>query len=259
VSLAWIAVAACAALLVAILVFVEIGYRAGRARRSREPKAASAGAGAVEAAVFGLLGLILAFTFSGASDRLATRRAQIVQEANAIGTAYLRVDLLPASHQPPIRDLFRRYLERRVEVYEWFLDRQASTSALDAADRLQFEIWSRSTSACRAEPNPAVCTLVVQALNDMIDITTTRTMSAVTHVPWIILALLVTLSLLGALLTGFLMAAQGSRNVLHMSVFALAISATIYVVLDLEYPRAGLINLASMDRALVQLRDLMKE
>src|SRR5690349_6790100 len=90
-------------LFVAILAFIEIGFRIGWKRRARAREGSTEGVGTVDAAVFGLLGLTLAFTFSGASDRLAIRRAQIVQEANAIGSAYLRIDLLPASEQPPLR------------------------------------------------------------------------------------------------------------------------------------------------------------
>src|SRR5512141_2270818 len=87
-------------LFVAMVLFIDFGYRAGRRRRALNPETADAGSGAVDAAVFGLLGLILAFTYSGASTRLDTRRAQIVQEANAIGTAYLRLDLLTTADQP---------------------------------------------------------------------------------------------------------------------------------------------------------------
>jgi hypothetical protein len=257
-SSAWIGVGACLALFAAMVALVELGYRIGRRSRARDPDRSTSTVGAVEAAVFGLLGLILAFTFSGASDRFAQRRAQIVQEANAIGTAYLRIDLLPASEQPQLRDMFRRYLERRIEVFDNFLVREASDEALDAAEALQLGIWSRSTAACVSVPNPAACNLMLPALNDMIDITTTRTMATTTHVPWIILALLVMLSLLGAMLSGYMMALQSHRNVLHMVVFSLAVSATVYVVIDLEYPRAGLISLRSMDRVMVQLRNEMK-
>lgn len=90
--------------------FIELGYRIGRRSRARNnPEPSTSAVGAVGAAVFGLLGLMLAFTFAGASDWLAQRRAQIVQEANAIDTAYLRIDLLSASEQPRLRDLFRGY------------------------------------------------------------------------------------------------------------------------------------------------------
>src|SRR5690348_15151123 len=113
-----------------VLLFIDIGYRIGRRQRARGDEAPQEDIGPVDAAVFGLLGLTLAFTFSGASDRLTVRRAQIVQEANAIGTAYLRLDLLPAADQPPIRALFREYLEARIEIYDKFLDWKASNAAL---------------------------------------------------------------------------------------------------------------------------------
>ena len=116
-------------LFVMMLVSVDIGYRIGHRRKSSDPQTSIEVIGTVDAAVFGLLGLILAFTFSGASDRLVLRRAQIVQ-ANAIGTAYLRIDVLAQSDRPAIRELFRSYLEKRIEVFDKFRDRAASNAAL---------------------------------------------------------------------------------------------------------------------------------
>jgi hypothetical protein len=248
-------------LIIGMVAFIEAGYRIGRRALARDPRIVSevaGGIGTVETVVFGLLGLTLAFTFSGASDRLAVRRAQIVQEANAIGTAYLRVDVLPAAERDALRALYREYLEVRIEVYDKFLDEAARTAALDRGDALQRQIWSRSVAACQQTPNATACLLVLPALNDMFDITTTRLMAAVMHVPIVIIALLVTLAFLGAVLSGYTMALQGKRNAMRITVFAIAIAATIYVVLDLEFPRAGLINLTSIDRAIVQLRGLMK-
>ena len=99
-----------AALLVAILfglvlVCLEAGWRAGRRRARLESHNAFAGQGTVEAAVFGLMALLMAFTFSGAASRFDSKRQLVIQEANAIGTAYLRLDLLPPAAQPPLRGL----------------------------------------------------------------------------------------------------------------------------------------------------------
>jgi len=240
-----------------VLMFIDIGYRIGKRALPRSPGTSDQTTVTVDAAVYGLLGLTLAFTFGGASDRLAVRRAQIVQEANAIGTAYLRVDLLPDSSQLPIRGLFRDYLEARIDVYDKFLDRAASKAALDRAGELQRKIWSASVAAARNAPDTTASLLVIPALNDMFDIATTRTMAAFIHAPSIILALLVMLSLLAAVLAGSEMASQPQRNGLQMVLFALAISCTVYVVLDLEFPRAGLINLSSMDQVIMQLRQTM--
>ena len=84
-------------LFVGMLVCLEVGYRIGSYGVERHQELEHEGTGAIEAAVFALLGLLLAFTFGGAMTRLETRRELIVQEANAIGTAYLRLDVLPAA------------------------------------------------------------------------------------------------------------------------------------------------------------------
>ena len=135
-------------LLAGMLLFSEIGFRLGKSGRFPNLSVANQGILTVDAAVFGLLGLTLAFTFAGASERLATRRSQIVQEANAIGTAYLRIDLLPVDDQPAIRDLYRKYLDLRVEVFAKFLDRPVSNAALAESGQVQREIWSRSVASC---------------------------------------------------------------------------------------------------------------
>ena len=245
-------------LFVMMLVSVDIGYRIGHRRKSSDPQTSIEVIGTVDAAVFGLLGLILAFTFSGASDRLVLRRAQIVQEANAIGTAYLRIDMLAQSDQPGIRELFRSYLEKRIEVFDKFRDRAASKAALEQAEQLQRDIWSRSAESCRADPKPAPCLLMLPALNEMIDITTTRTMATRTHAAGVILMLLILLALSAAMLSGYAMSRQPKRSIMHMLLFSLVVSTSVYVVLDLEYPRAGLISLRSIDQALYQLRETMR-
>jgi hypothetical protein len=245
-------------LLVIMLVSMDIGYRIGHRRKSSDAQTSIEVIGTVDAAVFGLLGLILAFTFSGASERLVIRRAQIVQEANAIGTAYLRIDVLAPLDQPAIRELFRSYLDKRIEVFDKFTDRATSNAALEKAEQLQRDIWSRSVASCGADPKPDACLLMLPALNEMIDITTTRTMATQTHAPLAILLLLILLAFAGAMLSGYAMSRQPTRSILHMLLFSLVVSAAVYVVLDLEYPRAGVISLRSMDQALYQLRETMK-
>src|SRR5262245_45629401 len=104
-------------ILVGMLTFLEIGRRLGSRRMVHDPEGARAGAGAVEAAVFGLMGLLIAFTFSGAASRFDTRRQQIIEEANSIGTAWLRLDLLPAKQQPTLREKFRQYTDARLALF----------------------------------------------------------------------------------------------------------------------------------------------
>ena len=111
-------------------------------RKLRDPEGAGPGAGALEAAVYGLLGLLIAFTFSGAASRFDARRPHVVEEANALGTAYLRIDLLSPSPQPALRESFRRYLDARLELYHKLPDVAAARVELDKDTALQAGIWA---------------------------------------------------------------------------------------------------------------------
>jgi hypothetical protein len=246
-------------LMLGMLVLLEIGRRIGNRRLANDPEGARAGTGTVEGAVFALLGLLIAFTFSGAASRFDARRDLIVRETNAIGTAYLRLDLLPASAQPALRDLFRRYVDSRLETYRKFPDIEAIKAELARSTRLQGEIWNQAVAAGRLEGAPPPATmLLLPALNDMIDITTTRTMAARMHPPLVIFAMLFGLGLVSALLAGYGMAGGKSRNWLHMIGFAAVMAVAVYVILDIEFPRLGLIRVNAFDQALAELRESMK-
>lgn len=242
-------------LFLAMLACLEIGRQVGVRRAARDGEAARAGAGVVEGAVFALLGLLIAFTFSGAAARFDQRRALIVEEANAIGTAYLRLDLLPAAAREELRESFRRYVDTRLAVYRAVPDMVAVDAALARAASLQEEIWSKSVAASAGSQ---ASVLVLPALNQMIDITTTRTMAGQTHPPLILFALLCGLALLGALLAGHAMSGSRERNWLHMATFAFALAGAVYVILDMEYPRVGLIRVDTFDQVLVDLRQSMR-
>jgi hypothetical protein len=95
--------------------------------------------------------------------------------------------------------------------------------------------------------------LLLPALNAMIDITTTRTMSAQMHPPTIIFAMLFVVALASALLAGHGLAGGRRRNWLHMVSFAAILALAVYVILDLEFPRLGLIRVEAFDQALVDL------
>jgi hypothetical protein len=246
-------------LFVGILILLEVGRRFGGQRLARDPEGARAGTGAVEGAIFALVGLLIAFTFSGAASRFDARRDLIVQETNAIGTAWLRLDLLPASAQPAIRDSFRQYVDSRLEVYRKLPDVEAARAEWAKATALQGEIWTRAVSAGRLEGAPPPATmLLLPALNEMIDITTTRTMATQMHPPIIIYGMLVGLALASALLAGYGMAGGKSRNWLHILGFAAVMAVAVYVIIDLEFPRLGLIRVDAFDQALVELRASLK-
>jgi len=246
-------------LFVGMVVLLEVGRRIGLRRMRQDPDTAREGVGAAEGAVFALLGLLIAFTFSGAAQRFDQRRNLIVEEANAIGTAYLRIDLAAPDRQPALRDSFRRYLAARLDVYEKIPDLAAVEVAMANANRLQREIWAQAIAATwTPAAHPSAAVLFLPALNAMIDITTTRTMATRFHPPMVIFVLLIVLALAAALLAGHAMAASKTRSWAHVVVFAGALAVSLYVILEVEYPRLGLIRVDSFDQALVDLQDLMK-
>src|SRR4051794_8887863 len=118
-----------------LLACVEAGYRFGRNRIERNPDVV-AGAGVIEAAVFGLMGLLLAFQFSAAQTRMQFRRDLIVREANSIGPVSLRLALRPPRARPPLRTLFREYIKTRIAVFDSLPDARRSERMLADANGL---------------------------------------------------------------------------------------------------------------------------
>lgn len=239
-----------------LLVCIEAGYRLGRWARAHD-KADSAFS-VVGGALLGLLGLILGFSFAGAQSRMDARRQLIVQEANAIGTAYLRLDLLLPADQTKLRPLMQQYTDARIEVHANKHDNQKEDPATLKSADLQKQIWTAAVSACETKKDPPTTSLLLPALNEMIDLTTTQSIARQTHLPLAALLLLIILAMLSGLLVGHAMSGMTSRNPILSITYALAITLTVYVILDLELPRLGLIRIDFVEDAMKELREGMK-
>jgi hypothetical protein len=242
------------ALFLGMLLLLEIGRLLGARKLARDPEGARTGVSSVEGALFGLLGLLIAFTFSGAASRFDVRRKLITEEVNAIGTAWLRLDVLPAESQPALRDLFRQYVDSRLAAYRLLPDLSAAKAELDRSLEIQTQIWSQSVAAARSSPTPAATTVLLPALNEMIDIVTTRTAATRMHPPAAIYGMLFVLALLSAAFAGSAMAGSKTRSSLHVFGFAVIMAASAYLILDLEFPRLGLIRVDAADQLLVDVR-----
>jgi hypothetical protein len=243
-------------LAIGVFILIEVGQRMGAKQLVKEGDDYLKGVGAIESAVFALLGLILAFSFSGALTRFDERRQLVITEAENISTAWSRISLLPDDAQAPMRDLFRRYLDARIAAYRRLPDWDAFRTELDRTGRLQDEIWSKAVAGTRTTSSD-VPLLLLPSLNNMFDIVTRRTEVFRIHTPFVIFYMLGALSLACALFSGHDMALRRRRSLLHSVSFAVVLAVTFYVIVDLEYPRLGLIHISDSDQVLIDLRKTM--
>lgn len=242
-----------------ILAFLALGRWMGRRTIARDGDDALRSAGSLETTVFAILGLLIAFTFSGALTRFDLRRAQVVEEANAVGTAYLRIALLPSSAQPKLRETFRSYLDTRIETYRKLPDLEAAKLELARSQALQNDIWAQAVAATRLpDSRSGTDVLMMPALNQMFDITTVRVAATQMHPPAIIFAMLVALALASALLAGYQSADGKSYNWVYRVGFAGIVAFTVFVIFDIEYPRLGWVRIDAIDQVLVGVRASMK-
>jgi hypothetical protein len=242
-----------------MLILLETGRRLGVRRRSQESEVERGSLGTIEGAVFALFGLLMAFTFSGAALRFNEKRALVAEEVNTIETAYLRLQLVSPEAEAALQELFRQYVDSRLETYRRLPNMPAAEMEMAKSKKLQEEIWTEAVAATRLpKSHPDAAKLLLPALNNMIDITTTRTMALQTHPPRIIYVLLFGLGLICSLLAGYRMASGQRRSWLHIVGFTVITVIIVYVMLDVEYPRAGLIRLETADQLLVDARAGMK-
>ena len=239
---------------VGMFLLLKLGERIGRKHLEKGAGKLKDTFGVVDGPIFALFGLLVAFTFSSALTRFEGRRALIVQEANAIGTAYLRLDLLPPSDREPLQGYFKKYVDSRIRTYERIPDMNAVLDEYKRSQALQSQIWQGALEGVAKTPNTLAGMQLIPALNEMIDITTSRTSAMQFHTPMVIFGMLMALSLITSLLVGYQFSGLEKKNRLHPILFILTISITCYVILDMEYPRLGFIRMDAADAILRDVR-----
>ncbi len=240
----------CVALFACMLLFFHLARQVGKRRDVQGSNEGDLTIGAI----FAILGLLIAFSFSSAFSRFEHRRDLIVNETNSIGTAYLRIDLLPQSEQGPMREKFRRYTKLRASFFDMLHEgREPALANLTQANALQQEIWHSAITASAGPENNSARMLLIPALNSMFDIVTERTNAAQTHPPAVIFYALMALSLLCAWMSGYAVR-KSSRPMIYQSVaYAAAVSSFLYLIVDLELPSQGLITLQKANTMLADL------
>jgi len=217
----------------------QFGYRWGLRKSERETGDA-AQLGTIQGAVLGLLGLLLGFSFAGASGRFFDRLDLITQEANAIGTAYLRAELLPAPHASHLQQALREYTRYRVEFFETGTEQDEPKLVADMVQQHN-SLWSAARDGVLEAPQFAVA--VLPPVNEVLDLHALRLAAAHRHLPLPIIALLISAAAIGLLSVGFGCGLSGKRPRLMTMCLSTLVATVLWVTIDFEFPKQGLIQL----------------
>lgn len=221
---------------IGVLVCIFVGTRIGRRRIARHGKNALNGFGTIDAALFGLMGLLVAFTFTTAAGRFEDRVNLISDHVNAISTAYLQLDLLEEPRKEELNEMFRGYLDALIHLYETADTQAELQQARSEIAVLESEIWERAVEAARQDKSQPLAQFLLTSLNEMFDMGKTPILKPRLHPPTVVFVMIGITVCICALFAGIGAAKSNRQSPVHAAGFALLTSLSIYLILDLEYP-----------------------
>lgn len=241
-----------ALLFIGIIIFYFIGLKISLYQKKKNPAYESVGFGAFEGALLGLLSLLLAFTFNKASSYYDTRRELLIHETNCIGTALLRSDLYSDSVRQLFRNDFKQYITERIHYYEAGAYKKEIQAALQKANIISKRIWNRAAIISQESGVVTKSQQMIPAVNDMIDAVSSREEARNAHVPESILWLLFILCITGSFIVGYASKSKKADWIILFS-YSLMTVMTVYLILDLDQPRHGIINTSSTHQNMYNL------
>lgn len=216
-----------------LLAIGELGFLLGRRHRGENVGEKKSQAGVHVAALLGLLGLMLAFCFGIVESRYSERKALVLEEANSIGTTYLRAQMLPSPQGERIQALLRDYVERRIGYHT----PEELQEAIAASSELQTQIWAEATEVADAHPQSMIVAIFVQSLNETFDLQESRvTVALHQRLPLSVLVVLYTIAALSIGVLGLVAGLGRTRSVLPTIALVVAITAVITLIVSLDSP-----------------------
>lgn len=231
----------------------EVAFLIGRSRRSTYNDAEKTTTSAILGAVLGLLAFLLAFTFGMAGSINNERKRLVGEEANAIGTAYLRADLLPETQSADIQTLLREYVTIRVELRN--IKRFADAKPVVVKSKeLQDQLWAHADKLADGKSEPIFTGLFIQSLNEVIDLHGKRLTAAVRNrIPGSIVITLYFVAILAMGMMGYQAGRSGVRVLVSRFVLILAFSSVVLLIIELDRPFKTIIKLSHM--AMIDLQE----
>jgi len=234
------------------LVFAEIGFRLGRWLQRRDPDSGKTGiSGTVVGGMLGLMAFLLAFCIGIVLNQHNGRKAMVVTEANAVGTAYLQAGFLGESDRDLSRNLLREYVEIRLAVAA---DESVLQSTLARSEEIHSELWSIMEDNVHQGQDSDIMALLVASVNDVIDVHSLRLAAVDLRLPDLLWMVLYAATMLSFLLVGVSSSADGKRDLLAIFLFALALVAVLMIIVDLDRPQQGVLTVSQS-----ALSDLLRQ
>jgi hypothetical protein len=228
---------------VVLLAASEVGLRLGFRLHAKRDDARMSQIGGVQGAVLGLLGLLLGFTFAMGVARYDARRSMVIEEANAIGTTWLRAGLLPGDHPKPVKELLRRYVDVRITAREISQDPTKLAEGLRASAAIQKTLWAHAEAAAKESPT-AIVVAFINALNDMIDTDAKRVAAGRNHIAAPVWVLVLLVAAFGCFTSAYGSGAQGARSNFTSFFLPLLIAVVIGLIFDLDHSLQGVIGVS---------------
>ncbi len=231
------------ALFIAIAVVNEFGYRLGRFVQLQTPDEVKTLTGSIQGSILGLLALLLGFTFSMSIQRFDSRSMALIDEANAIATAELRIRLLPQAHQAEATELMAEYVRMRVLLGNLDLTQQRKRDAYRRElAQLQSSLWTLAVAATDVDPRPVTTGVFVKSLNDVIDSEGKRSALLQMHVPEVVLLLLFGAFISSGGIMGYSAGLSSTRMLIPLLLVSALITLIVFIIIDLDRPRRGMIQ-----------------
>lgn len=241
-----------------ILIAYEIGFRIGKFHQKSTDIEIKSQTNNIQAGVLALLALLLGFTFNISLQRYDARSEAVIQEANSIGTTVLRTKLLPTPYDTKILALLKEYIDIRIENSKIELSRYKERADIIKRGNEQLnKIWDVSIQAAKSDPNPVTTGLFMAALNEMIDSRSARFEIQNRHIPEAILFLLFFVFVMSGAVIGYAGGLGLKRAYVPTVLLTLLIVLVVYLILDLDRPRRGLITVKQ--DYIIQLKELVNE
>ena len=218
---------------------VELGFRLGSYWKQRHPEEQESHIGAMIYATFSLWAFLLAFLVGISVNRFDERRMLVIEEANSIGTTYLRAGYLPEPYADQSRVLLREYADERLKIVEV----NTYTAARERSEEIQPKLWAIAQILASAQPEKPVLALYIESLNQIIDLHSLR-MTALTsaRIPFTIYIGMYLVAMLGLIMLGFQSGISGTRDLIVTIVLILIFSSVMLLIIDLDRPWGGLLR-----------------